>query len=161
MPFEDVYALYAARLHRFCLSQLRNASDAEDVTASVFLAAFRTYESAHPTPDRLSAWLFTIARRDVIDHARRQRRWLKVFSRLGHTGDGGNVEELAEFREELRDLARRMERLSRRDRELIGLRIAELSAREIGSVLGMREDAARMAVRRALQRVRALAEDAK
>ena len=51
VPFGDIYAANAAGVYRFCLSQLRNASDAEDVTAEVFASAFAAYRRAYPRPD--------------------------------------------------------------------------------------------------------------
>jgi RNA polymerase sigma-70 factor (ECF subfamily) len=53
-----------------------------------------------------------------------------------------------------------LQQLRRRERELIGLRVAaDLSYRDIGAILGISEDAAKVATHRALTRLRAHLEE--
>src|SRR4051794_36513349 len=49
--FEQVYRDHATRIYRYCLSQLGNASDAEDLAAEVFAAAFAAYLNARLNND--------------------------------------------------------------------------------------------------------------
>ncbi|MCA1655641.1 MAG: hypothetical protein LC635_04185 [Pseudonocardiaceae bacterium] len=48
--FEQVYRTHAARVYRYCLSQVSNRGDAEDLAADVFAGAFHAYVAAEPTP---------------------------------------------------------------------------------------------------------------
>ena len=41
--FEQVYRDHAARVFRYCLSQVSNRGDAEDLAADVFAAAFHAF----------------------------------------------------------------------------------------------------------------------
>jgi RNA polymerase sigma factor (sigma-70 family) len=66
-----------------------------------------------------------------------------------------DVERDAELRSELRSTLDAISRLSERERLLVGLRIAAgLSYAEVAAVTGMKENAARMATTRALNKVR-------
>src|SRR5581483_4148399 len=80
--FEEVYREYLPRIYAFCLAQLRSEPDAEDVTAIVFINAYRAYgrfEMRHSSP---APWLFTIARNAIRDHARASVRRDRLQARL-------------------------------------------------------------------------------
>lgn len=156
-PFDEVYREHADAVFRFCVSQLRNPSVAEDVTGDVFASAFAAYGRVRPDPAGVRPWLFRIARNAVIDQYRREGRRHSLVARIGHDARAiATVEESAEERSALRAICAAIETLGRRDRQLVGLRVAGgLSFAEVGAVLGMREGAAKMATHRALERLRA------
>ncbi|GAA0932529.1 RNA polymerase sigma factor [Virgisporangium aurantiacum] len=164
LPFDDLYRRYAPPVYRFCLSQVRNPSDAEDLTADVFAAAFVAYERTRPDADRVVPWLMRIARNHVIDHHRRQTTRRTAFERWFHRSEPNavsttDVEHEVTLRSELREVLARCRRLKARDRTLIGLRVAaDLSYQQVGEVLGISEHAATMGTKRALQRLRDLYE---
>jgi RNA polymerase sigma factor (sigma-70 family) len=154
LSFEDVYVRYADPVYRFCLSQVREPAAAEDVAADVFASAFAAYPAKLGEGD-VRPWLFRIARNAVIDrqrHARVHARWMRTHRVDPNRND---VERTAEIRQTLRAVLAAVGRLDSRDRLLVGLRIAAgLPYAEIGAVLQMNENAARMATHRALERVR-------
>ena len=156
-PFEEVYREHADAVFRFCVSQLGDVATAEDVTGDVFAAAFTAYPRVRPDPVGARTWLFRIARNAVIDQYRREGRRRSLLGRLGHSREfPDDVEATAEQRSDLRSIVAALELLRERDRQLVGLRVAAgLSYADIGSVLGMRESAARTATHRALENVRA------
>jgi RNA polymerase sigma factor (sigma-70 family) len=151
--FDQVYRQHADAVYRFCLSQLRDPAAAEDLAADVFAAAYAAFERAHPEADGVRPWLFRIARNGAIDRARRERS--RRHAPLGAAARVATVEDQAAVRDELRAVLAAIAQLRERDRLLVGLRVAGgLSFAEVGAVTGMREDAARMATQRALQRIR-------
>jgi RNA polymerase sigma-70 factor (ECF subfamily) len=157
--FEQVYREHVASVYRFCLSLVRDPVEAEDVAAEVFLSALAAYERTRPDADDVRPWLLRIARNEVVDRERRRRRRTRLldrfFSGVSEVDPSVNVEAQVVVREELRDVLGVMKRLSSRDRQLVGLRLAaDLPYAEIGAVLGMTEHAATVATRRALQRLR-------
>lgn len=160
MPFEEVYRVQAVHVYRFCLSQVPNPTDAEDVAAEVFAAAFAAYERVRPPADRVQAWLMTIARNATVDHHRRSRRGgllrTAIISEPG--GDRTtDVESQVVVNDELRYVLGHIRRLRPKDRVLVGLRAAAgLSYAEIGTIMGMSERAATVATGRAVARLRAL-----
>lgn len=161
LTFDDVYRRYAGTVYRFCLSQVRNPAEAEDVAAEVFVSAFAAYDRTRPSGEDVQAWLFRIARNEIIDRARSRRRRSTVLARFFTTrteaDHATDVEAHALLRAELRHTLGVMRRLSARDQLLVGLRLAaDLPYAEIGSVLGMSEHTATVATRRAVQRLRGL-----
>ena len=58
--FERLYRRHVGDVYRYSLAILRNPSDAEDVTQTTFLNAYRAYRSGE-RPDSPRAWLIAIA----------------------------------------------------------------------------------------------------
>jgi len=162
--FAAVYEAHAAAVYRYCLSQLGDPAAAEDVAADAFIKACAAWPSLHETdPDGVRRWIFRIARNAVVDSHRRRRRRALLLGRLGSNGHASavDVETVAALRAELRRVLAAVGELGRRDRELLGLRVAAgLSYAEIAGTVGITEPAARTATRRALARVRAALEGA-
>ncbi|HET9849661.1 MAG TPA: sigma-70 family RNA polymerase sigma factor [Candidatus Dormibacteraeota bacterium] len=159
--FDAIYVAHADAVFRFCVSQIGEAEAAADVTHDVFIRAFTAYDRVSPQVDTIRTWLFTIARNCSIDHHRRRSRWRRMFTSLqASVLSPLSIEMVADRRNELRRANAAIGLLRPRDRELIGLRIAaELSYRQIGSVLGISEQAAKIATRRALRKLRSKLED--
>jgi RNA polymerase sigma factor (sigma-70 family) len=155
-PFDDVYTSHAASVYRFCLSQLGGAETAADVTHDAFIKAFSAYERVAPDPETTRTWLISIARNCCIDYRRQNGRWQRLLRRLERFRESPiDVEVLAHHHSELERAAAAIAQLRARERELIGLRVAaDLSFREVAAVLGMSEQAAKVATRRALRKLR-------
>ena len=68
-----IYDRYANRIHSFCVSRLRNAEQAADATHETFVKA-ATRLATLREPAKLRAWLFAIARNQIVDEARRRAR---------------------------------------------------------------------------------------
>ena len=151
-PFEDLYRDYLGRIYAFVRAQVGSSSDAEDITAQVFMNAYQAYarfEARNTTP---AAWLFRIARNATLDHFRAQGR----RDRLRRTIERQPVAEddpagQAEDRIQCRALLARVAQLPERQREAISLRHSGLSFDEVGKLIGCSEDAAKMLYHRALK----------
>lgn len=156
LPFDQLYTSHAVSVHRFCLSQVGDASAAEDITHDTFIRAYAAYHRVHPSDGGERTWLISIARNLTTDHHRRRGRWGRLLEKQGRdVVEQRDVESLAEERSRLREVAAAMAGMRQRDRELIGLRVAaDLSYREVGELLGMSEPAAKVATHRALGRLR-------
>src|ERR1700694_5395400 len=97
LAFDEVYRRYADAVYRFCLSQLGDASLAEDIAADTFASAFAAYDRVRPEPGGLRPWLFRIARNAALDQHRRHGRVRGFLARLaGHGPSPVTVEERAE-----------------------------------------------------------------
>jgi RNA polymerase sigma-70 factor (ECF subfamily) len=159
LSFEQVYREHASCVYRFCLSLVRDPGEAEDVAAEVFVSALASYERTQPDAADVRSWLLRIARNEVIDRDRRRKRRSLLLARFFSGGSevdpDTNVEAQVVLRDELRGVLDVIGRLSSRDRQLVGLRLAaDLPYAEIAAVLGMSEHAVTVATRRALQRLR-------
>jgi len=113
---------------------------AEDLTATVFERALTKLATVRE-PDRVHAWLFTIARNVVTDERRRQRPAanLDAADRLEHLWiDSPEAEALD--RDDWRRLVGYLADLDDRDREILGLRFAAgLTNREVGEIVRLSE----------------------
>ncbi len=160
-PFEEVYTRNAPSVYRFCMSQVADAEAAADLTHDAFVKAFAAYERVRPDSASIRTWLVSIARNCCIDRHRQNGRWHILFRHLQQSRDRPmDVEGLVHDRAELRRVSAAVATLSGRDRELIGLRVAaDLSYREVADVLGLSEQAAKVATFRALKKLRSKLED--
>jgi RNA polymerase sigma-70 factor (ECF subfamily) len=156
LPFDQLYTSHAASVHRFCLSQVGESAAAEDITHDTFIRAYAAYHRVQPAQESARTWLISIARNLSTDHHRRHGRWRRLLEKQRRDAvEQRDVESLAEERSRLREVAAALAGMRRRDRELIGLRVAaDLSYREVGELLGMSEPAAKVATHRALGRLR-------
>ena len=153
--FDELYREHAAHVNRFCLSQVGDAGVAEDLTHETFLRALGVDVARRPSGE-LRPWLIRIARNGCIDHHRRRSRLSRILTHWsGVAAAAPSVERIAEDRDRLRQVQAELQRLGRRERELIGLRVAaDLSYRDIAEILNIGEDAAKVATHRALTRLR-------
>ncbi len=137
--------------------------DGEDVAHEVMLIALDKAHALGPEPN-IQGWLFAITRRVLANY--RRRAWVK---RIRDTFGGpdafvdktSNPEQALGARQRA-DLARAcLDQLSRRHREVLVLYdLEERSAREVGELLDIREDAVRALVMRARRNLKRAARKA-
>ncbi len=71
--FERVYETYGPKLYRFCLIQMKNPADAEDVLQEVFCK--RLYQAPDfASPEHERRWLFRVALNQCRDAWKRSSR---------------------------------------------------------------------------------------
>ncbi len=157
-----LYERHAPAVHRYALRR-SDPDTAEEVTAQVFLVAWRRREEL---PDEPLPWLYGVARRALADHRRGASRRVRLRDRLeGETataGAGGEAGELEMPAIGLpdRDLADALKRLSDADREALLLRYwEELEPAQIARVMGCSRAAAAVRLHRARGRLRRALED--
>jgi RNA polymerase sigma-70 factor (ECF subfamily) len=156
LSFEAVYAAHATDVYRFCLSIVGDPTRAEDAAAQALAAACHSWRRTAPQPDWVRPWLFRIARNAAVDELRRESRWRRLVARA--TPGAGAVRDLeAEvvIRDELRAAISAGQGLGERDRVIVSLRAAAgLEHAEVAAILGITENAAKVAAHRAFQRLR-------
>jgi RNA polymerase sigma factor (sigma-70 family) len=141
---------------RFVRSRVGTRADAEDVAQQVFLSAAEALaRSAASVPPSLG-WLYTVARRRLIDEARRRRIEtvpLELVRDAESGGDeyGGRVAGVLEAA---------LARLGETQRAVVVLRLLEgWSFAEIGAELGASEAACRVRFMRGLEQLRVAFEE--
>lgn len=142
------------RVYAYVAYRIGDGTDAEDVTSATFERALRYRQEFDPRRGEPAAWLIGIARRCISDHF--ADRPIPVADVPETTAPG----ELATDSAARIDLHRAVGGLAERDRELVALRYgADLTARQIGELLGLQTNAVEVALHRALQSLREALED--
>ena len=137
------------RVYAYVAYRIGDGPEAEDVTSDVFERAIRYRSSFDRTKGEPVAWLIGVARRCIEG-----RPGLRdpVVGEVRERADSIDVEGDALRRI---TLASAIARLDRRDRELIALRYgADLTARQIATIVGLEMNAIEVALHRALGRLR-------
>jgi RNA polymerase sigma factor (sigma-70 family) len=140
------------RVYAYVAYRIGDGPDAQDVTSETFERALRgrdTYDAAKGTP---VAWLIGIARRCLADAmAAPPTLVAEPPETAGPDHADASLRRLT--------LSAALAALDEREQELIALRYgADLTARRIGEVLGLRTNAVEVALHRALSRLRQLLE---
>lgn len=135
--FEQTYAAHGPALYRFCLVQMGNPADAEDILQEVFCKRlYRAPEFA--TAEQERRWLFRVAVNQCRDELRRGRR-----TELPLT------EELQDPRGADLGLWELVAALPEKQRTVVHLHYAEgWTVEEIASILGTSVPAVKMRLKR-------------
>jgi RNA polymerase sigma-70 factor (ECF subfamily) len=137
-------------VYAYAAYRVGHGPDAEDVTSEVFERALRYKESYDPRRGSPLAWLIGIARR-CID-GRGSTHVPVPDDGLDTEGAWGSLE--AETVDRM-SVAAAVAKLDPRSQHLLALRYgADLSTREIGSILDLKKNAVEVALHRARERVR-------
>ena len=156
--WETVYRRSYARLHDYARRRLPQGSDPDDAVSECLARALTKVHELVDRGLRVEAWLYGILRLVVLEHVRRAGRQEPVDHSEVSSQDGPLDRVLAD---ELDASVRAaFERLSPEDQEVLWLRlVADLSAAEVGQVVGRGEGAVRQAQSRALARLRTSMEE--
>jgi RNA polymerase sigma factor, sigma-70 family len=144
------------RVYSYVAYRLGDGPEAEDVTSEVFERALRYRSSYDESRGGPLPWLLGIARRCVDDAFSRRPPNANV-----DTTDRASAEDLEADAVGRLAVADAIKRLDDRGQELVALRYgADLNARQIGELLGMKTNAVEVALHRTLARLRADLESA-
>lgn len=151
--WDEIYARHYPQIFRYVHARVFDASVAEDLTASVFLAAVKGMGSYRYQGQPLLAWLYRIAHNTVSSHHRTTLRHRvvalstvmelpgKMFDQVsGRRGE--TVEADPAARAERMDLREALAKLPQVQREVLLLKFyVGMDAKEIATIVG-REPAA-------------------
>jgi RNA polymerase sigma-70 factor (ECF subfamily) len=157
--FESLYRKYVAQIYTFAYYELRERQAAEDLTADVFMRALaalpRFREQASVDGSSFRAWLFQIARNALRNERRRLSRHPQAPLEAAVARPAPfDVPQQVSVRDELAEALRAIDALPAQRRQALLLRfVHEMSAREIGEVMGKSEVAVRVTIHRALRAV--------
>ncbi|NMB55749.1 MAG: RNA polymerase sigma factor [Leptolinea sp.] len=148
--FDALYRRYVDRVYAFHLVRTNSREEAEDLTSQTFLAALEGIAS-YRRQSSFPVWLFSIARRKLIDHYRRPVNMpLEMVDEMN-----AGLEETVDHRLQLQQVSSALARIDRERGEALSLRIfGQLNTTEISHLLSKSEGAVRNLVYRALQDLR-------
>ncbi|WP_158861853.1 sigma-70 family RNA polymerase sigma factor [Leifsonia sp. AG29] len=157
---ERMYQRWGRLVYSLALRSLGNASDAEDVTQQVFVAAWQGRQSFDPERAKLATWLMAITRHKIVDaHEARVRRQRELealmeavyLQSLNWTDQIADSVAMTQELERLEPVPQQIMRLAFYDR---------LTHTQIAAKLGLPLGTVKSHIRRSLLRLRARLEDA-
>jgi RNA polymerase sigma-70 factor (ECF subfamily) len=160
--FDRLYRDHVDRIYRFAQRLCGQADDAKDLVQDTFLNAYRGLKHFRGEA-QLSTWLYTIAARACIRMRRKRKgepeRELSLDEfiptsdgefRLQIPTEGLTPEEALANKELRRALQEAIQKLPKKYRLVLVLRDMEgLSAKEVGSIMGLNERAVKSRLHRA------------
>lgn len=153
--FAPLYRRYVTAVYRYFAVRVHHRETAEDLTAQLFteiLAKLPNYQEQ----GSFAGWIFTIAKRRLIDHYRRHQPELPLEETAVPPDDADVFGDLIS-REQQNQLLQLVAELDADQQELLALRFAAgLTFAEIGATMGKSEAACKMAVRRLLNELQTL-----
>jgi RNA polymerase sigma-70 factor (ECF subfamily) len=170
LDHEAVEALYRDHARQMLVFFARRTLDPEtatDLMAETFAVAYRDRRQFRGTSrEEAVGWLFGIARHQLSGFYRRGSVELQAMRRVSVERRGltdaeyERIEDLAGLATMRWTVRQRLQELEEGDREILRLRIVEeRDYEEIAKTLGIKEDAVRARLSRALKRLRALIDE--
>jgi RNA polymerase sigma factor (sigma-70 family) len=141
------------RVYAYVAYRIGDGPDAEDVTSEAFARALRYRDSFDETKGDGASWMIGIARRCIAAHFGQREQVVAEIPDRAAPGD------IAEDSVRRLELARATAVLNDRDRELVALRYgADLTAKQIADLLGLRVNTVEVALHRVLRHLREVLE---
>lgn len=141
------------RLYNYFRYRLGEETAAEDLTSTVLEKAWLKRHRYRRDRAAFSAWLFAIAKNEVVGYLRKLR--LSVPLSLAEKATGETAEYILEHSQDLQTLSTFLADLPERERELISLKYgADLNNREIATITGLSESNVGTLLSRVLQKLR-------
>lgn len=138
----EIYERFSGQIFSFYLHQIRSRETAEDLTAGVFLEALQAADRFEGNVSALRSWLFRIARNNLIDHVRRDRRAVMGTieeaseAELARAGNSEDPQDAAMAAIERERILAAIDRLSPDQREVMLLRLTGgLTSPEIANIV--------------------------
>ena len=161
--FGELYDHYAPRIYRYIYFKVTTTTEAEDLTAEVFLKTWEyvTRHAANPEKhiDNFRAFVYRLARNMVVDHYRQRResQLLADESMLERVPSPEETSVVARVTaaSDMAMVERALKGLKDEYRELLIMKYIEgYATHEIAEILEKQKGAVRVALHRALQALR-------
>ena len=156
--FAPLYDKYYEQIFNYCYQRLNTKEEAFDVTAQVFLKAMTNLKKYKHQGLPFTSWLYRIAKSELGNEFRSQSKNRTINLNDNHIKDLFYEVKAKDNNDEQRNiLVRALERLSDGNLLVIEMRFFEKrSFKEIGEILEITENNAKVKLYRALDKLRAI-----
>lgn len=151
--FAKLYDEYAGRVFGFIRLRVRDTRDAEELTESVFVKVYRSLPTFEDRGLPFSAWVFRIARNEVVDFVRKSARTITAVDEPDEAIPAETcVDEVVLARLDAKRLRTAVESLTSEQAEVViarfywGLNVSETAdavGRTVGAVKALQHRAVR------------------
>jgi RNA polymerase sigma-70 factor (ECF subfamily) len=154
----ELYDEYAPRMYAYLYRRVQDAQTAEDLTSEVFVRMLRAIQAERFWHTSFRAWLYRIAHNLVVDHYRKQPPTpLALDEQL--VADQDDLESAVAERLSHQRLRSAIGRLTQGQQQVLALRFGQqLTAREVGEVMGKSVSAVEALQHRGLAALRRILE---
>ena len=138
--FTELYERHARTIYNYLFRRLADWSEAEDLTAVVFLEAFRRRSDVVVVEGKLLPWLYGIATNVLRNRRRALWRHRDLVARLSTepTRAAPDAAARAEVEEQMRSVLTRVATLPRKQQDVVALCLwSQLSYEEAPAALGV------------------------
>lgn len=164
--FGELYRLYAENIYRYFFYRVREDSEAQDLTAQVFLNAWKAIRRYQPADIPFLVWLYAIARNLLLNYNRKNRLRGNYeaasengVDQVADSSTGNDPLRAALRQSENETLVRAFERLNDEQQQVIYYRFVEnWSHAEVARAMRKSEGAVRQLQLRALESLRRILE---
>lgn len=145
VSFEELYSKYYKDIYYFILKQTGYRDDlAEELTQESFYQAFISLDRFRGDCE-IKSWLCQIAKNTYCKYLRNHTKQLGLEEELLPEQEGKSLSEAVEEKQMMSHLRQVIAELSERDRTVAECRLfCDMSYKEIGSFLGIREATAKV-----------------
>lgn len=156
---EQVYLDYKDRVYRYIRAKVSN-DDVEDLLSCVFLKVYQNLDGYDSSKASLSTWIYTITHNEVCNYYRGRANQAAVIDIEGVSKITDNTEPFIEKlirEEEVEALAKALEKLPDRERDIIVLRFYHgYSPAEVGNLMKISYSNAKFLQHRAIAKLKKL-----
>jgi RNA polymerase sigma-70 factor (ECF subfamily) len=155
--FGVLYQRHVTAIYRYVYYRVGTSSDAEDLTARVFMRALKHVHNYNDRGLPFTAWLYRIAHNVVANYHRDNSRHPSVsFEDIeAHHGEHHDADHAIDAERDRRRLLRAIRKLPEERQHLIVLKFVEQKQNsEIGAIMNRSESAVKSLYHRTLQQLR-------
>lgn len=158
--FEELYRTYYRQVVNYLNAKIGNYHDAEDLASNIFEYCCRQLPTFDPAKASLKTWLYVIVNSRYKNYLRDHRAFENVEDYMDFTAsDDAPLEQAMEAEEERQWLAKALEQLPERQKQIIVLKyFTSLSSEQIAQRLKMTQSNVRVQLFRAMKRLQDLAQ---
>jgi len=152
--FGRLYEKYIKKIYNFIYYRTLHQETAEDLTSTTFIKALENIKRYQAQNGSFSSWLYQIARNNVIDHYRSQKKDINIDEVL-NLGYRINIEKDIDTKERLEKIAEYLGHLDQEQREVILMRVWDgLSYKEIAEITQKSQASLKMMFSRAARKLK-------
>jgi RNA polymerase sigma factor (sigma-70 family) len=149
--FDKLYLLYFEKIYSFVYYKTMHKQIAQDITSETFLKALEGIKGFKTEKGSFSAWIYRIARNNVIDYYRKKDRSFSV----NDFWDFKTESKIEDNKDLMIKVKKELAKLEPLQREIVILRIwQQLNYKEISEIVGKKEQNCRVIFCRSLQKIR-------
>jgi RNA polymerase sigma-70 factor (ECF subfamily) len=152
--FTALYEKYVDKIYAFIYYKTHHKQVAEDLTSQTFMKALEKIQQFQTDKGTFQAWLYQIARNNVIDHYRS----FKPASDIEDAWDLSTAEDIerdVDLRSQLAEIQKGLETLTAAQRDIVILRVWQgLSYAEIAEIVDKSAEACKVDFSRASGKLR-------